>query len=262
MEEAIFKPFYPGCMTLLGYHIWAVLWLAPTSALTSPGDPRRANLHPRPLPHPAPRPRLPLLLQEPKTRPLFRRRSASHRSRCSAIQRNGAYRSEVRLPRFPRTLHSLPLPPISPPPHPVPVLPFILHGPADVCSLRLLASTGAQSQAPLFNVGIFTSFGLKLGEGHGSSLRMAEHRAAVNALLAHFLVRGDQARRAGPVPATRSGLPSSAHVAFPVDGRGLLSADGERFEGGGFGGRETVVESGRAGTRGGRLKGAARTTAL
>jgi len=130
------------------------------------------------------------------------------------------------------------------------------------CSLRLLASTGAQSQAPLFNVGIFTSFGLKLGEGHGSSLRMAEHRAAVNALLAHFLVRGDQARRAGPVPATRSGLPSSAHVAFPVDGRGLLSADGERFEGGGFGGRETVVESGRAGTRGGRLKGAARTTAL
>jgi len=47
-----------------------------------------------------------------------------------------------------------------------------------------------------------------------------------------------------------------------VDGRGLLSADGERFEGGGFGGRETVVESGRAGTRGGRLKGAARTTAL
>jgi len=105
---------------------------------------------------------------------------------------------------------------------------------------------------------MFTSFGIKLGEGHGSSVRMAEHRAAVNSLLAHFLVRGHQAR---PVE-FRSGLPSSVHVDFPVDREGLVSLDGERYEGVVIGGKETVVESSRAKARGGREKEAGRTTAL
>ncbi|CAD6573809.1 MAG: hypothetical protein TREMPRED_000920 [Tremellales sp. Tagirdzhanova-0007] len=74
---------------------------------------------------------------------------------------------------------------------------------------RLLASTGAQTQSPVFNVGVFTAFGLKLGEGHGSSVQMAEHRASVNALLAHFLVRGDQGHQAGPVPVPSGRLPTT-----------------------------------------------------
>jgi large subunit ribosomal protein L44 len=41
----------------------------------------------------------------------------------------------------------------------------------------------------LFNIGLFLSNGLKLAEGHGSSLRMAEHRAAENALFSLFLVK-------------------------------------------------------------------------
>ena len=122
---------------------------------------------------------------------------------------------------------------------------------------RLLASTGTNSQSPLFNVGMFTSFGLKLGEGHGSSLKMAEHRAAVNALLAHFLVRGDQ----NPLT-SRVGLPSSVHVDFPVDRVGLVQAVENRYDGLTNGGTETLVESSRARAREGRENGAARTTAL
>ncbi|WVQ97330.1 hypothetical protein IAU59_004441 [Kwoniella sp. CBS 9459] len=61
-----------------------------------------------------------------------------------------------------------------------------------VIERRLLASTGVASQSPLFLVGLFLPSGIKLSEGHGSSKAMAEHRAAVNALLSLFLVRGDQ----------------------------------------------------------------------
>ena len=90
-------------------------------------------------------------------------------------------------------------------------------------------------------------------------MQMAEHRASVNALLAHFLVRGDQGRKAGPVPVQSERLPTTAHVDFPVDRAGLVSMAGESFEGVAFGGRETVVESSRAKARTGRHRGAART---
>lgn len=51
---------------------------------------------------------------------------------------------------------------------------------------RLLHETGRLSAAPLFSVGIFSGSRL-LAEGHGSSLKMAEHRAAKHVLLQYFL---------------------------------------------------------------------------
>ncbi len=104
---------------------------------------------------------------------------------------------------------------------------------------------------------------------------MAEHRAATNALLEHFLVRGDQhgtaflslspSSSSEPSPllsTSASRLPSSAHLDFPMDRKGLLSADEEVYQGVDFAGRETVVESSRSRARVGREKGAVRTTAL
>lgn len=89
---------------------------------------------------------------------------------------------------------------------------------------RVLASSGVNTQAPVFNIGLFLTNGLKLAEGHGSSLAMAEHRAAVNALLSLFLVRSD----------VKSGLPTSAH-------------DGEEFRAGAIasGESESLVGLGR-----------------
>lgn len=68
-------------------------------------------------------------------------------------------------------------------------------------TLSVLAETGRNTQSPLFNVGLFLPSGLKLAEGFGSSLKMAEHRASVNALLSIFLLRED----------TPSVMPTSLH---------------------------------------------------
>ncbi|KIP10000.1 hypothetical protein PHLGIDRAFT_85700 [Phlebiopsis gigantea 11061_1 CR5-6] len=53
---------------------------------------------------------------------------------------------------------------------------------------RLLRETGRLSNSPIFVVGIYTG-GDQLGEGFGSSLRMAEYRAAEDALLRLYLTR-------------------------------------------------------------------------
>ncbi|KAF4593114.1 hypothetical protein EYR38_008824 [Pleurotus pulmonarius] len=53
---------------------------------------------------------------------------------------------------------------------------------------RLLKETGRYTNSPIFVVGIFSG-GDKLGEGFGSSLKMAEYRAAEDALLRLFLTK-------------------------------------------------------------------------
>ncbi|KAH9935933.1 ribonuclease III [Epithele typhae] len=53
---------------------------------------------------------------------------------------------------------------------------------------RLLKETGRFSGSPVFVVGIFTGAD-KLGEGFGSSLKMAEYRAAEDSLLRLYLTR-------------------------------------------------------------------------
>lgn len=89
------------------------------------------------------------------------------------------------------------------------------HGPqTGRIESRVLASSGVHTQAPVFNIGLFLTNGLKLAEGHGSSLAMAEHRAATNALLSLFLVRSD----------STEGLPTSAHDAVSQFKGGVISA--------------------------------------
>ncbi|KAG9091886.1 hypothetical protein FS749_016158 [Ceratobasidium sp. UAMH 11750] len=53
---------------------------------------------------------------------------------------------------------------------------------------RLLAESGRASNSPTFVVGVFSGED-KLGEGFGSSLRMAEHRAAEDAMHRLYLTR-------------------------------------------------------------------------
>ncbi|KAG8701236.1 hypothetical protein FRC09_005484, partial [Ceratobasidium sp. 395] len=53
---------------------------------------------------------------------------------------------------------------------------------------RLLAESGRESNSPTFIVGIFSGHD-KLGEGFGSSLKMAEYRAAENAMHRLYLTR-------------------------------------------------------------------------
>ncbi|KAJ7767420.1 ribonuclease III domain-containing protein [Mycena maculata] len=53
---------------------------------------------------------------------------------------------------------------------------------------RLLKETGRFSNSPIFVVGIYSGND-KLGEGFGASLRMAEYRAAEDALLSVYLTR-------------------------------------------------------------------------
>ncbi|KAJ7115833.1 ribonuclease III domain-containing protein [Mycena epipterygia] len=53
---------------------------------------------------------------------------------------------------------------------------------------RLLKETGRFSNSPVFVVGIFSGHD-KLGEGFGASLKMAEYRAAEDALLSVYLTR-------------------------------------------------------------------------
>lgn len=53
---------------------------------------------------------------------------------------------------------------------------------------RLLKETGRLSNSPIFVVGIYSGLD-KLGEGFGSSLKMAEYRAAEDALHRLYLTR-------------------------------------------------------------------------
>ena len=106
--------------------------------------------------------------------------------------------------------------------------------------------------APLFNIGLFLPSGLKLAEGTGSSKAMAEHRAAVNALMSLYLVRGDVQRSASSTLADM--LPSMAHADFPLSKDGLRSEEVEReYTGRGFGGLESNVENSKRAQRRGRL---------
>ncbi|KAI8376566.1 ribonuclease III domain-containing protein [Radiomyces spectabilis] len=50
---------------------------------------------------------------------------------------------------------------------------------------RLVSETGRHSSAPVYVVGVFSGEE-KLGEGFGSSLQMAEHRACIDALQTHY----------------------------------------------------------------------------
>lgn len=88
----------------------------------------------------------------------------------------------------------------------------------------VLASTGALSQAPVFNIGLFLPSGLKLAEGFGSSYKMAEHRAASNALLSMFLVRSEHT--ATP---TSSTLPSTTHASWPLRDNTLSAVSTEAY---------------------------------
>lgn len=111
-------------------------------------------------------------------------------------------------------------------------------GLTDSCSIqsRLLAETGRHTLSPIFNVGLFLPSGLKLAEGHGSSLRMAEHRAAKNALTSIYTVRGELASPTnwlsslgGKKEESQYGmdLPTSVHVDFPLRS-GFASGDHEK----------------------------------
>ena len=102
---------------------------------------------------------------------------------------------------------------------------------------RILASTGTNSQAPIFNIGLFLPSGVKLSEGFGSSYKMAEHRAAVNALLSMFLVRAD-------TTTTKSTLPTSIHPEWLLQA-GKVVAGQENFTPSGRVEVESVVESKR-----------------
>eukprot|EP00088_Acartia_fossae_P022857 TRINITY_DN23961_c0_g1_i1.p1 TRINITY_DN23961_c0_g1~~TRINITY_DN23961_c0_g1_i1.p1 ORF type:complete len:124 (-),score=0.76 TRINITY_DN23961_c0_g1_i1:432-749(-) len=51
---------------------------------------------------------------------------------------------------------------------------------------RMLRETGRLSVSPIYVVGVFTGTE-RIGVGYGSSIKMAEHRAAQNALNSYFL---------------------------------------------------------------------------
>ncbi|EIM19277.1 ribonuclease III [Wallemia mellicola CBS 633.66] len=53
--------------------------------------------------------------------------------------------------------------------------------------VKLLKETGRYTQSPVYIVGVFADDNLKLGEGFGSSLKMAKYRAANNALQQLYL---------------------------------------------------------------------------
>ncbi|WVR05867.1 hypothetical protein IAU60_002893 [Kwoniella sp. DSM 27419] len=125
-----------------------------------------------------------------------------------------------------------------------------------VIEKRLLASTGVASQSPLFLVGLFLPSGIKLAEGHGSSKAMAEHRAAVNALLSLFLVRGDQeaSKSLGvqglvkKVGEHGQGLPSSVHAERLLSEGRIAAVGGAQeadYVGVAWGGKDVLAESGR-----------------
>ncbi|KAL1407667.1 54S ribosomal protein L3 mitochondrial [Vanrija albida] len=104
---------------------------------------------------------------------------------------------------------------------------------------RVLASSGVNSQAPLFNIGLFLPNGLKLAEGHGSSIKMAEHRAATNALHSLFLARSDAA-------SSPAALPTTAHSERPVAAGSVeTTASDKAFAGSAWGGDDSVFGLGR-----------------
>lgn len=84
----------------------------------------------------------------------------------------------------------------------------------------------------MFNIGLFLQSGVKLSEGFGSSYKMAEHRAAANALLSMFLVRNDRSSSSSSAstPATAVGLPSSIHANWPLRNGKLAAIASEAFE--------------------------------
>ena len=118
---------------------------------------------------------------------------------------------------------------------------------------RILAETGRHTQSPIFSIGLFLPSGLKLAEGHGSSIPMAEHRAAVNALHSLYLVRSDaglpaaasaSASTSAPHASGPSQLPTAAHGQWALEagkvGRGtVLTGSGIS------GGHEVLAESAR-----------------
>ncbi|WWD17918.1 hypothetical protein CI109_102363 [Kwoniella shandongensis] len=128
---------------------------------------------------------------------------------------------------------------------------------AGIIESRLLASTGVASQSPLFLIGLFLPSGIKLAEGHGSSKSMAEHRAAVNALLSLYLVRGDQelsslltgsedTKTGRKIGEFGEGLPTSAHEESLLSrGKVLIGENEGEYQGIAWGGREVIVESRR-----------------
>lgn len=87
---------------------------------------------------------------------------------------------------------------------------------------RLIAETGRLSINPVFVVGIWSDQN-KIGEGSGSSLRMAEYRAAEDAMRRMYLAESDPAGFQVPsltidVPSHHHGpsLPTDAFVAQPL----------------------------------------------
>jgi large subunit ribosomal protein L44 len=72
---------------------------------------------------------------------------------------------------------------------------------------RLIRETGRMSISPTFVVGVYSGVD-KLGEGFGSSLRMAEFRAAEDALLRLYLTR---------TPPEQVVLPSSTFTSLDTD---------------------------------------------
>ncbi|GHJ88166.1 hypothetical protein NliqN6_4568 [Naganishia liquefaciens] len=99
---------------------------------------------------------------------------------------------------------------------------------------RILAESGRHSLSPIYNIGLFLPSGLKLAEGYGSSLRMAEHRAARNALVSIYTARGELLVRDHPTrqgervglqlptevyapPPPSSGYATTAGLAAPAD---------------------------------------------
>ncbi|WRT64117.1 uncharacterized protein IL334_001046 [Kwoniella shivajii] len=117
---------------------------------------------------------------------------------------------------------------------------------------RILASTGINSQSPLFLIGLFLPSGIKLSEGHGSSKSMAEHRAAVNALLSLFLVRGDQPDTIQYLGIkglnnVNTGLPTSIHHETLLN-QGKINHDSSiidetSYKGNAWGGKDVLAES-------------------
>jgi hypothetical protein len=80
----------------------------------------------------------------------------------------------------------------------------------------ILAESGRNTLSPIFNIGLFLPSGLKLAEGYGSSLRMAEHRAALNALTSIYTARGELLVRDHPAqPTERIGMQLPTEVYAP-----------------------------------------------
>ncbi|KNE59919.1 hypothetical protein AMAG_05368 [Allomyces macrogynus ATCC 38327] len=74
---------------------------------------------------------------------------------------------------------------------------------------RMLHETGRHSSAPVFVVGAFSGLD-KIGEGAGSSIKMAEYRAAKDALLKYYL----HTRVNPPLPSDTEAMPHAERNAY------------------------------------------------